>query len=127
MTGGALGTRIGAVMERSWKEPVSRAVGYPSYFHAVGLPSPDGRYLAVGFLEEPASEPAEMRYEVEIARPSHWVEIARADIALYERSDPVTLEDATPVLELPHDGVADGAGPEADGGADEGGCSARPR
>ncbi|MBW2262832.1 MAG: hypothetical protein JRG91_12725 [Deltaproteobacteria bacterium] len=101
MTGGDLGPALGAVVERDWDEPLEQRFAYPTYFHEVGLPSPDGRWLAIGFLEEEGIEGGRLRYEVEVGRVADWVEKAQAEIELHARSDPPTIDDARPALDLP--------------------------
>jgi len=101
MTGGDLGPHLGAVLERSWDEPLRQRSRYPAYFHEVGLPSPDGKWMAVGFLEESGPDGEHLEFEIEVDRIAAWVEKARAEIALHARSDPATLDDARPVLDLP--------------------------
>ncbi len=103
MTGGDLGSGLGAVMERSWDEPLEQRFAYPTYFHEVGLPSPDGKWLALGFIGEQGTGGGRLTYEVEVARVAEWVDRAQAEIALHARSDPPTIDDARPVLDLPEE------------------------
>jgi hypothetical protein len=101
MTGGELGSSLGAVVEHGWEEPLDQRSSYPAYFHELGLPSPDGRWLAVGFLTESGPDGAQLGYRIEVDRIPGWLEKARAEIELHARSDPPTIDDARPVLDLP--------------------------
>ncbi len=110
LTGGSLGTGLGAVMERTWDARISRADGYPAFFHPVAEPSPDGKWLALGYLEQAGPESDVLHHEILIDTPGDWVEMARAEAALHERTDPVELSDARPELDLAEDTKADGPG-----------------
>ncbi len=103
MTGGDLGSRLGAVVEHSWDEPLEQRFAYPAYFHEVGLPGPGGKWLAVGFLKEQGPGGGRLEYKIEVARVAEWVERAQAEIELHARSDPPTIDDARPVLDLPEE------------------------
>ena len=122
MTGGDLGPRLGAVLERTWEEPLDQRSAYPTYFHEVGLPSPDGKWLAVGVLSEEGPEGERLVYDVEVDRVEAWVERARAEIELHARSDPPTIDDARPALDLPveNTGAQEPVLPAGGGGS---GCS----
>lgn len=129
LTGGPLGNDLGAVVEKSWAEEVSRSEGFPAFFHPVGVPSPTGRYLAVGYLVESATDAENLHHDVSIAPFREWVQMARAEHELHQRTDPVTLQDAVPDLELPTQDAqsTDDEDPHAPqdppGGSACGGCS----
>lgn len=101
MTGGSLGNVLGAVVEKRWEEEVTGRNRYPAWFHAVGLPSPTGKWIAVGYLEERGEEGEVLHYEVEVKKTQEWLEMARSEIELHERTDPPMIDDARPALALP--------------------------
>ena len=74
-----------------------------------------------GFLEERGGADVHMRYELEVLRTAEWLEMARAEIELHERTEPQTIEDARPRLDLPAEGKT--STPEPAGPVPEqGGC-----
>jgi len=109
MTGGALGPAMGAVVEKGWEEPATERDRYPAFFHAVGLPSPDGAWIAVGYLQESGDEYEKLRHVIEVRRSKEWTDAAAADIRLDERASPPSLDDLEPAVDLP----AGGKGPAA--------------
>jgi hypothetical protein len=123
MTGGALGSALGSVLERSWEEEIEDRSAYPAWYHAVGLPSPGGKWIAVGFLEERISQVVKLSYTLEVRRFDNWVEAALAEIELYERTGPRALEDAEPLLRLPVEKDEQEPAGEASGEAGRQGCS----
>jgi hypothetical protein len=122
LSGGELGTQLGAVLERSWEEPLANRDRYPAFFHEVGLMSPGGKWLALGFLREERGPVEQLTYDVEVRTVREWIEMAAAEIELHARSEPPTMQSARPRLELPGEESGE---PEVEERVEEGGsgCS----
>jgi hypothetical protein len=86
--------KLAAVLRRDVKEALKPSMDEGSIepvFHAVGIPSPAGKNIVVGFARE-SSDHSSLMYELEVDTAEGWAAKAAADLARYKRSPSKVIE-----------------------------------